>query len=61
MTKAGSIELTFDTKQKVTGLEVIARLHAANEFAEPAIQIVAGNVQAAVGPSPAEVGAHIKP
>ena len=37
MTKAGSIELTFDTKQKVTGLEVIARLYAANEFAEPAV------------------------
>jgi len=61
MTKAGSIELTFDTKQKVTRLEVIARLHASNEFAQAAIQIVARNVQAAVGPTSAEIGAHIKP
>ena len=61
MSKASPTELTFDTKQKMTGLEVIARLHAANEFAEAAIQIVARNVQAAVGPSATEVGAHIKP
>ena len=61
MTKAGSIELTFDTKQKVTGLEVIARLHAANEFGEATVQIIAGNVQAAVGPTSAEVGAQIEP
>ena len=61
MTEAGSIELTFDTKQKVAGLEVIARLHASNEFGQAAIQIVAGNVQAAVGPSSTEVGTNIKP
>ena len=62
MTETGPIELTFDTKQKVTDLEVIARLYAANEFAEATIQIVVRNNQeASVRPSPAEVGAHIKP
>ena len=60
MSEARPVEITFDTKEKVTGLEVVARLHAANKFAEPAIQIVAWNVQAAVGPSPAKVGPYIK-
>jgi hypothetical protein len=41
--------------------DIITGLDAADELGEAAIQIVAGNVQAAVGPSPAEVGAHIKP
>jgi hypothetical protein len=33
MTKAGPIELTFDTEHKMTGLEIITSLYAANECA----------------------------
>ena len=60
MSQSRPIEFTFDAKQKVPGLDVVARLNATNEFAEAAIQIVVRNVQAAVGPCPTEVGAHIR-
>src|SRR6185369_10274006 len=60
MIEGRPIEIAFDAKQKVTGLEIITGLDAADEFGDAAIKIIAGNVQAAVGPSPAEVGAHIK-
>ena len=60
MIETRSIEIAFDAKEKVTGLEIITGLDAADEFGDAAIKIIAGNVQAAVGPSPAEVGAHIK-
>ena len=60
MIESRPIEIAFDAKQKVTGLEIITGLDAADEFGDAAIEIVAGNVQAAVGPSPAEVGADIK-
>src|SRR5690242_13196061 len=60
MIESRPIEITFDAEQKMTGLEIITGLDAADEFGDAAIKIIAGNVQAAVGPSPAEVGAHIK-
>ena len=60
MIETRPIEITFDAKQKVTGLEIITGLDAADEFGDAAIKIVAGNIQAAVGPCPAEVGADIK-
>jgi hypothetical protein len=55
MTKGGPVEITLDAEQKVTGLHIITSLQAADEFSEAAIQIVAGNVQAAVGPSAAKL------
>ena len=60
MIETRPIEIAFDAKQKVTGLEIIPGLDAADEFGDAAIEIVAGNIQAAFGPSPAEVGANIK-
>jgi len=60
MIETRPIEIAFDAKQKVTGLEIITGLDAADELGDAAIKIVAGNVQAAAGPCPAEVGAHIK-
>src|SRR6476646_10960032 len=60
MIEGRPIKITFDAEQKVTGLEIITGLNAADEFGDAAIKIIAGNVRAAVGPSPAEVGADIK-
>lgn len=60
MIETRPIEIAFDAKQKVTGLEIVTGLDAADELGDAAIKIVAGNIQAAVGPCTAEVGAHIK-
>ena len=64
MIETRPIEIAFNSKQKLTGLEIITGLDAADEFLViPAIKIITGNrFQVAVGPSPArESGAHIKP
>ena len=44
----------------MTRLEIITGLDAADELGSAAIKIVVGNIQAAVRPSSAEVGADIK-
>jgi len=44
MIEGRPIEIAFDAKQKVTGLEIITGLNAADEFGDPAIKIIAGNV-----------------
>src|SRR6266536_499412 len=54
------IEIAFYTNEKVTGLKIITGLDAANELGDTAIKIIAGNVQAAVRPSSAEVGTDIE-
>ncbi len=60
MIKGRPIEITFNTKQKVTRLKIITGLDAANELGDASVEIIAGNIQAAIGPRSAEVGAHIK-
>ena len=60
MIEGRPIEIAFDTKQKMTGLKIITGLDAADELGDASVEIVAGNIQAAVGPCSAEVGAHIK-
>ena len=60
MIKTRPIEIAFDAKQKVAGLEIITGLDATYELGDAAIKIVSGDVQAAAGPRPAEVSAHIK-
>src|SRR5262249_8098046 len=59
-TETRPIEITFNTKQEVTRLNVVAKLDAANELGDAAIEIVARNVQAAAGPRPTEVHAEIE-
>jgi hypothetical protein len=60
MIESRPVEITFDTKQKVTGLNVVASLGAANKFGEAAVEVVAWNGQIATGPRPAEIPADIK-
>ena len=60
MIETRPIEITFNAEQNVAGLEIITGLDAADELGSAAIKIVAGNIQAAVGPRPAEVGADIQ-
>src|SRR5215510_4344049 len=60
MPERRSIEICLDTKQKMTGLEVIARLYAANEFGEAAVEIVVWNIQIAAGPRTPDIRADIK-
>ena len=45
----------------MAGLEIVAGLNATDEFGQPAIQIVARNVQAAAGPPATDIYANIKP
>jgi hypothetical protein len=59
-TETRPIEITFNTKQEVTRLNVVAKLDAANELGDAAVEIVARNVQAAAGPRAAEIRAIIK-
>src|SRR6516162_5341780 len=60
MIKSRPVEITLDAKQKVTGLNIITSLDAADEFGEAAVEIVVWNVQIAAGPRPAEIPADIK-
>src|SRR5262249_41676948 len=59
-TETGPIEITFKAKQKMTCLNVVAKLDAANELCDAAIEIVTWNVQTAAGPRPTEMRAIIK-
>ena len=61
MTKSRPIEITFDTSKKVTRLEIITCLNAADKFRQAAVKIVAGNVQTAVGPPAPEIDAPLNP
>jgi hypothetical protein len=60
MTKSRSIEFTFDTEQQATQLKIVPSLNATNELSEAAVEIIARNIQAAVGPRAAEIRADIK-
>ena len=60
MIESRPVKVTFDAKQKVTGLKVIASLDAGNEFGEAAVEVVTRNVQIATGPGPAEIPTDIK-
>src|SRR5262249_46768816 len=60
MTKTHPIGITFNAEQEVTRLNVVTKLHAANELCDAAIEIVAWNFQAAPGPRPTEIRAEIK-
>jgi hypothetical protein len=60
MIKTCPIEIAFGANEKVTGLEIITSLDAADELADTAIKIIAGNVQVAVRPCSAEVGTDIE-
>jgi len=60
MIKRRPVEITFDAKQKVTGLNVIASLDAGNKFGESAVEVIAWNCQIATGPRPAKIPAKIK-
>ena len=60
MVESRPIEITFDAKKNLAGLEIIAALNTADDFGNTAIEIVAGNVQAAACPSAAEIDARIK-
>src|SRR5215813_11069656 len=55
MTKTDPIEITFNAKQEVTRLNVIAKLDSADELGEAAIKSVVWNIKAAAGPRPAEI------
>jgi len=61
MSKSCPVEITFHAEQKMAGLEIVAGLNATDEFGQPAIQIVARNVQAAAGPPATDIYASIKP
>ena len=60
MIESRPIEITFDTKQKVASLEIVTGLDAADKLGDTSVEIVTGNIQAAVVPCSAEVHAHIK-
>src|SRR5262245_53935883 len=60
MAESRSIKVSFDAKQKMTGLEIITGLNATNELGETAIKIVVWNIQVAAGPRSAEIRADIK-
>src|SRR5262245_30627208 len=60
MVESGPVEITFDAKQKVAGLEIVAGLNAANKFGKAAVEIVVWNSQAAAGPGAAEIRSNIK-
>src|SRR6516162_4190629 len=60
MIESGPVKITFNAKQKVTGLEVITSLDTANELGEPAVEVVAWDGQIATGPRPAKISANIK-
>src|SRR5215472_8300556 len=60
MIESGPVKITFDAKQKVTGLNVIASLDTRNKLGEAAVEIVAWNIRIAAGPRPAEIGTDIK-
>jgi hypothetical protein len=60
MTESRPVEVTFHAKKKMAGLEIVAALNATDEFGDASIQIVARNVQAAAGPSRADICAEIK-
>ena len=42
MIETRPVEIAFDSKQKMTGLEIVTGLDAADELADAAIKIVAG-------------------
>jgi hypothetical protein len=54
------VKISFNAKEEVTRLKVIADLSAPNEFRYAPIKIVAGDCQGLVSPSSAEVGSQIK-
>src|SRR5215469_6413939 len=60
MIESRPVKIAFDANQKVAGLKVVASLDTANEFGEPAVEIVAWNIQITAGPCPAEIPADIK-
>ena len=60
MIESGPVKITFDAKQKVTGLNVITSLDTGNKLGEAPVEIVAWNIQIAAGPRPAEIPADIK-
>ena len=60
MIESGPVKITFDAKQKVTGLKVVTSLDTRNKLREAAVEIVAWNVQIAAGPRPAEIPTDIK-
>ena len=60
MIETRPVKIAFDAEQNVTSLEIIAGLDAADKLGDASVEIVAGNIQAAVGPCSAEVHAHIK-
>jgi len=60
MIESRPVEITFDAKQKVTGLKVVASLKTRNKLGEPAVEIVAWNSQIATGPRAAEIPTNIK-
>ena len=45
MIESRPVKIAFDANQKVAGLKVVASLDTANEFGEPAVEIVAWNIQ----------------
>lgn len=49
MPLCGSIEITFHAKQEMTKLDIVTSLNANNEFGGAAVEVVARNIQAAVG------------
>jgi len=60
MTKRRPVEITFHAKQELAGLEIVASLYASHEFSGAAVEVVARNVQAAIGPRTTQVCAKIK-
>jgi hypothetical protein len=60
MIESCPIKVTFETKQKVTGLNVVTSLDAANKIGEAAIEVVTWNIQIATGPRSAEVATDVK-
>ena len=60
MIEACPIDVGFGPKQNVTGLKIITGLNAADELGGAAIDVVAGNVQAAIRPASAKIRADIK-
>ena len=54
------IDVGFGPKQNVAGLKIITGLNAADELGDAAIEVVAGNVQAAICPASAKIRADIK-
>src|SRR5262245_18277707 len=60
MAERRSVEICLDTKQKMTGLEGIDRLYAANDFGEAAVDVVVWKIQVAACPRSSDIRANIK-